>query len=212
MFKKEDSKSAWNGLKAITGYKKKSSLPDVEDDKKFSEELNAFYARFDTKDFSDQCDELIKDLSNSNDRRIVFTEQEVCTALSKTNAKKASGPDHLCGKVLKVCCQQLCSILCRVYQKSMDSHIIPLIWLTSELVPVPKIPLPAIKNDLRPIALTAIIMKCFERVVMKHLRPQDLIDPFQFAYQVVLKMPHCVCYTTYKNILTKLGPMHVCFL
>ena len=64
----------------------------------------------------------------------------------------------------------------------MDTHIKPVIWLTSELVPVPKISLPTVKNDLRPIALTAIIMKCFERIVIKDVGIKKLVDDSQFAY------------------------------
>ena len=180
LFKNNDAKNAWKGLKEITGYKKKSCLPEVENDQTFSEELNSFYARFDTQDFKNECDELLKTLDKDN--RIIFDEKEVCTALNKIDTKKASGPDKICGKVIKSCSRQLCTILCRIYQASMDSHIIPLIWLTSELVPIPKIPLPEIKNDLRPVALTAILMKSFERVVMKYLHPEGLVDPYQFAY------------------------------
>ena len=52
----------------------------------------------------------------------------------------------------------------------MLNHIRPPIWLTSELIPVPKMNLPVVKNDLRPVALTAIMMKSFERIVMKFLK------------------------------------------
>ena len=40
-------------------------------------------------------------------------------------------------------------------------------------------------NDYRPVALTSVIMKCFERLVLHHLKsvlPRNL-DPFQFAYR-----------------------------
>ncbi|KAI4892920.1 hypothetical protein NFI96_001301 [Prochilodus magdalenae] len=40
-------------------------------------------------------------------------------------------------------------------------------------------------NDYRPIALTPIIMKCFERLVLRHIKtllPPSL-DPQQFAYR-----------------------------
>ena len=65
----------------------------------------------------------------------------------------------------------------------MDYHQIPQIWLTPELVPVPKDSDSKVKNDLRPIAQTAIIMKCFKSIVMKHLNPSKLIDKHQFACQ-----------------------------
>ena len=40
-------------------------------------------------------------------------------------------------------------------------------------------------TDLRPIALTCHIMKCFERVVLGHLKEQVAphVDPLQFAYR-----------------------------
>ena len=40
-------------------------------------------------------------------------------------------------------------------------------------------------NDYRPIALTSIVMKCFERIIMSHIKKAipDTLDPLQFAYR-----------------------------
>uniref|UniRef100_A0A4W5R298 Reverse transcriptase domain-containing protein n=1 Tax=Hucho hucho TaxID=62062 RepID=A0A4W5R298_9TELE len=40
-------------------------------------------------------------------------------------------------------------------------------------------------NDYRPVALTSVIMKCFERLVKDHITSilPDTLDPFQFAYR-----------------------------
>ncbi|KAI5629425.1 gastrula zinc finger protein XlCGF28.1-like, partial [Silurus asotus] len=40
-------------------------------------------------------------------------------------------------------------------------------------------------NDYRPVALTPIVMKCFERLVMRHIKTQlpPSLDPMQFAYR-----------------------------
>ncbi len=40
-------------------------------------------------------------------------------------------------------------------------------------------------NDYRPIALTPIIMKCFERLVMHNIKTSlpNTLDPLQFAYR-----------------------------
>ena len=59
----------------------------------------------------------------------------------------------------------------------------PRLWKLSHIVPIPKIPKPVVHNDFRPIALTPVIMKCFEKLVRNALVPQVKIDPFQFAYQ-----------------------------
>ena len=37
-------------------------------------------------------------------------------------------------------------------------------------------------NDLRPVALTAVMMKTFERIILQHLKSVVPKDPFQFAY------------------------------
>lgn len=102
--------------------------------------------------------------------------------LSKINPRKSNGPDGLPGRVLKECSNQLSHIVSKLYQISLDTHIIPEKWLTAELVPVPKTNFPSCKNELRPIALTAIIMKTLERLVFKILDPSKLVDKSQFAY------------------------------
>ena len=64
-------------------------------------------------------------------------------------------------------------------------HAIPRIWKISEIVPIPKKPNFNVMNDLRPVALTSIIMKCFERLVLSNLKTNisQSLDPFQFAYR-----------------------------
>ena len=56
---------------------------------------------------------------------------------------------------------------------------------TSSIVPVPKHSTAASLNDFRPVALTPIISKCFERLVLAHLKTclPPTLDPFQFAYR-----------------------------
>ena len=40
-------------------------------------------------------------------------------------------------------------------------------------------------NDYRPVALTSVAMKCFERLVMAHINTiiPETLDRFQFAYR-----------------------------
>lgn len=49
----------------------------------------------------------------------------------------------------------------------------------------PKKSPPTCLNDYRPVALTPIIMKCFERVVLAHIQSSipDTLDPLQYAYR-----------------------------
>ena len=44
---------------------------------------------------------------------------------------------------------------------------------------------PKVNNDYRPVALTSIVMKCFERIIVSHLLPliKPILDPHQFTYR-----------------------------
>lgn len=57
-------------------------------------------------------------------------------------------------------------------------------WKVGEIIPISKKPLPKVDNDLRPVTLTAILAKCFERIVLPKIKlhVMPLIDKLQFAY------------------------------
>ena len=68
---------------------------------------------------------------------------------------------------------------------SLLQNIIPSSWKTSEIIPVPKKTNICEMNDLRPVALTSIIMKCLERIVLNRIKEcfNSKQDPLQFAYR-----------------------------
>ena len=74
--------------------------------------------------------------------------------------------------------------MCKIFQHSLNNSTIPTIWKTSEIIPIAKKPSPACLNDYRPVALTPILMKCFEKVIKSILYEQvkEYTDPLQFAY------------------------------
>ena len=118
-------------------------------------------------------------------KKIEFDLNETKQALYKINERKATGPDGLSGKLLKVCANELSFIFNHLFNMSMSYNQTPTIWKTSKIIPVPKKDKITTINDLRPIALTPIIMKCYERLVLsklgKQLKPH--LDKLQFAYQ-----------------------------
>lgn len=56
---------------------------------------------------------------------------------------------------------------------------------TTTIIPLPKKSPSTCLNDYRPVALTPIIMKCFERVVLAHIQSSipDTLAPLQCAYR-----------------------------
>ncbi|KAF7643823.1 hypothetical protein LDENG_00232730 [Lucifuga dentata] len=105
--------------------------------------------------------------------------------LSHINPRKAAGPDSIPGRVLRDCADQLKDVFTDIFNTSLHQTVVPKCLKSATIIPVPKKSSVSCLNDYRPIALTPIIMKCFERLVMQHIRtllPPNL-DPHQFAYR-----------------------------
>ncbi|KAK1806304.1 hypothetical protein P4O66_000179 [Electrophorus voltai] len=97
----------------------------------------------------------------------------------------AVGPGAICGRVLKACADQLAPVFTDIFNLSLTLGIIPSGFKRCTIVPVPKKPPPSGLSDYRPVSLTSVVMKCFEKLV------RDLItsslpastDPLRFAYR-----------------------------
>ena len=173
-----------NGLKSITGYRGKFNVTDIDKSKQpdFAEQLNLFYARFETGATHESDVHDIPGAASVDPLEPVSV-LEVSSAFKNLRVGKAPGPDMLTPRVLKVCHLELSEIFCVLFNMSLSSGIIPLAWKTANIVPVPKKSEPAELNDYRPVALTSVVMKCLERLVLCRLLPHIELDDFQFAYR-----------------------------
>ena len=145
--------------------------------------LNAFFARF--EDEANQvCDESACLLTDCVDEDVVLNDWEVRKVFNRLKERKACGPDLIKPKVLKLCAPQLTFIYTFIMNFSLKTHIIPSIWKCSELLPVPKRPITQL-NDFRPVALTSVVMKCLEKLILLRVKTyfSPVQDPFQFAYR-----------------------------
>ena len=95
------------------------------------------------------------------------------------------GPDNFSGRLLKLCAPELCNVFCNIFNWSLKACSVPSIWKNSTVCPVPKKKNPTTLNDYRPVALTPIVMKCFEKLVLQRLLSfvDQYLDPCQFAYK-----------------------------
>ncbi|XP_077599374.1 UBAP1-MVB12-associated (UMA)-domain containing protein 1 isoform X1 [Stigmatopora nigra] len=105
--------------------------------------------------------------------------------MQSVNTRKAAGPDGIPGKVLKACAEQLAGVFTDIFNRSLQQSIVPACLKSSTIIPVPKKPTIGSLNDYRPVALTPVIMKCFEKLVARHIRKTipPSVDPHQFAYR-----------------------------
>ncbi|TWW65003.1 putative RNA-directed DNA polymerase from transposon BS [Takifugu flavidus] len=179
-FSSSDPRRMWQGIQAITDYKPNNSSPTVMDTT-FLNELNTFYARFE----KDDKDTATRTPLPADHQPITLSSTAVYTALSRINPRKAAGPDGIPGRVLRACAEQLAGIFTDIFNLSLAHAVVPSCFKATTIVPVPKHSRPTCLNDCRPVALTPIIMRCFERLVLAHLKDclPTTLDPHQLAYR-----------------------------
>ena len=88
---------------------------------------------------------------------------DVRAAFLKVTLWKATGPDGVPGRALRSCADQLAGVFFNI---SLQQSEVPICFKKMTIIPVPKKNQAACVNDYRPVALTSIIMKYFERLVM----------------------------------------------
>lgn len=160
--------SAWSGMKKIAGIqhnvnKSTVCIDGFRSHDYFSNALNMFYSRFESFDFKNEVEEL-RCLCN-DDSHMVLEQAAVENIFFSTKENKSPGPDHIGGRILKHCAKQLTSIFSDIFNWSLRLQKVPNLWKMSIIIPVPKCNKPKVLNDLRPVALTSLVMKSFEKLV-----------------------------------------------
>ncbi|KAF7699163.1 hypothetical protein HF521_003905 [Silurus meridionalis] len=115
---------------------------------------------------------------------LTISEHDMRRTFKRVNTRKAAGPDGITGRVLKACADKLAPVFTEIFNLSLEQSVVPSCFKQSTIVPVPKKPQLACFNDYGPVALTSVVMKCFERLVRDFITASlpDPLDPLQFAY------------------------------
>ncbi|KAK3533182.1 hypothetical protein QTP70_013011 [Hemibagrus guttatus] len=94
-------------------------------------------------------------------------------------------PTPLTIKEEEHCASQLSPVFTDIFNTSLETCHVPACFKTSAIVPVPKNTKITGRNDYRHVALTSVVMKSFERLVLSYLKDitDPLLDPLQFAYR-----------------------------
>ena len=106
-------------------------------------ELNRFCARFDVRDFSEDCASLCETIVPE---QLDLFEANVVTSFSRLNLYIASSPDGLKGRTLKSYAAQLGKIFTLIFQLFLNLYVISRASKISTTIPVP--------NKATPLQLT----------------------------------------------------------
>ncbi len=183
-FQLNDPRRMWQGLRTISAFGNKSSA-EVRADPLLADKLNTFYGCFECNGGSAALPSSASGSSRqrSENHVITVTEDEVRRALKRVNVRKAAGPDGITGHVLRSCADQLAGLFTSIFNESLATSVLPTSFKKS-IIPVPKNNKPSCLNDYRPVALTSIVKKVFERL-KSHICSSIpvTLDPLQFAYR-----------------------------
>ena len=109
------------------------------------------------------------DFSHDNDFDIDFDFRKIRKLLKLVNPNKAAGPDEIHGKILKNCAVSLAYPLSLLFRTSYNSGMIPKDWKIANVVPVHKKGSKMSVENYRPISLTSLVMKIFEKLIRDEL-------------------------------------------
>ena len=126
-FRSNNAREVWKGLKQATGFGLKQPTPNSSNDASFADDLNCFYARFDTHDLAEQhlrAQEQLE-LDSPDCPYVSVTEEMVRRSLSRIKPNKAMGPDGISGRTLRSCKHELSPILTKLFEASVNNHCVP---------------------------------------------------------------------------------------
>lgn len=166
-------KRFWSYYRSKT---KSKSLPhSVKNESNEAQEPNAkanmfndyFYSAF-NNNVSPELP-VINEFVDCNLSTIRFNSNHVLAKLKGLDITKACGPDKLSPRVLRECCTELAPSLTLLYNRSMQSGVIPKQWREANVVPVHKKGAKECVGNYRPISLLCIASKIMERCIHDHV-------------------------------------------
>lgn len=100
-FKANNRKKVWDTMKSMTGMSSPTKPIVTDSEIDFADNLNAFFARFESPDNSNRCTETLRAVTPAPSDRIIITEEDVRKVFQCTNIRKATGPDECSAFLMK---------------------------------------------------------------------------------------------------------------
>ena len=154
---------------------KKAELLHKHFDSVFSEPLPKIKAKLDEKD-------RLPDMSP-----IKINYFGILKLLQNINPHKATGPDQIPGRFLKLCSKDMSFIFEVLFQASLDQGVVPSAWKEANVMPLFKKGDRSLPENHRPISLTSVSSKLLEHVVhsniMSHFDKYNVLDNAQHGFR-----------------------------
>ena len=159
-----------------------------------SKPIKHLSALFNVCDMNDHFKAINTDLDYTEPRLVeitdscqppTFDEVSVMNALTRLK-RTATGPDNIPFWLWKEFAPELTPALTHIFNISVVTQKIPKRWKTANVRPIPKETNMSTLNQLRPISVTDVIMRIFERLVLTSYLKKPVVahvDTNQYAYR-----------------------------
>ena len=158
----------------------------TETEEEAASALNIYYQSVFTKDNPQLPTPEFPSLTQEKLEDVVVSVESVEEALTNLNPNKAAGPDDVESRFLKECAEEIAPTLCQLFRRSMDEGEVPSMWKEAHIIPIHKKGNRAVMANFRPVALTSIISKVFEKIIcsaiLSFLTRNRLITPQQHGF------------------------------
>lgn len=105
----------------------------------------------------------------SNDERIIISQEGILSLLLKLDTKKSAGPDMLPNEFLRRYCEWVSQFLFRIFSVSLREGKVPRDWLMARVVPLLKSGDKLNVANYRPISITCTTCEILEHIISKQL-------------------------------------------
>ena len=175
---KDNPKKFWSFVKATT---KSSSYPlllkygnnlsscSVDKANMFNNFFQSVFLRNNAENVDDYNEHDLQSYPDMFLNEIVLTESEVWDCLLALDPNKASGPNNIPARILKLTADQIAPSVCRVLNLSLQLGVMPTAWKEANVTPVFKNGIDACLENYRPISLLCILSKVLERYIYDHI-------------------------------------------
>ena len=137
------------------------------------------------------------------DKVFTFSKINVDTVnnlLKTTNANKATGPDNIPGRLLKIASDILSPSLTEIFNKSLSTGSYPDDWKMAKVMPIYKHGKITKLSSYRPISIISIVGKMFGRIVhdqfYSYLINNELLSEYQSGFRLTYSTVTALLETT----------------
>ena len=180
------NKKFWSYVKATSNCQRIPEFVSYKNcTRSFPQDQAELFNDFFYEQFSDASNYNIPvDFNNDSRFDVNFDHLRIKKLLIKINPNKAHGPDGIHGKLLKNCAVGLAYPLSLIFKISYNTGSIPNDWKMANVVPIHKKGNKHEVSNYRPISLTSLVMKTFERIIKEELlhHVNEYIDPRQHGF------------------------------